>query len=77
MAGKRFEDVRLVVTDMDGTFLNSQTTIPPENRAAVEKLRQAGIFFSIATGRPHQMTRAYAEALGINIPLICSNGAIL
>lgn len=77
MGGKRFAGVKLVVTDLDGTFLSSGKTISPKNLAAVKGLRQAGIRFSIATGRAHQMTQAYAEALGIDTPLICSNGTIL
>lgn len=32
--------VRLVVTDMDGTFLDSENNIPPENKQAVKCLHE-------------------------------------
>ena len=77
MENIKFHDVKMVVSDMDGTFLSSSKSILADNLSAVNRLYESGIIFTIATSRPHQMTQAYAEHLDISVPLICSNGAIL
>lgn len=42
---------KLVVTDMDGTFLDDASQISEKNMAAVRRLRELGIHFSPVTGR--------------------------
>lgn len=46
------KQVCLVVTDLDGTFLNSKKEITPANRKAVKRLKDHGILFGIISGRP-------------------------
>ena len=43
--------IRLISVDMDGTFLNPQGGISKNNLEAVKEAQDAGIIFSIATGR--------------------------
>lgn len=74
---KRFDGVKLVVTDLDGTLLSSDKTIARGNLEAASRLRAAGIHVTVASGRPHQMIQAYVRQLGVDVPVICSNGAIL
>ena len=68
---------KLVVTDMDGTFLNSKDEISEENLKIVEQLNERGILFSIATGRLDTMIKPYLRQIGNNNPVISCNGALV
>lgn len=68
---------RLVISDMDGTLLDSHSHISPENKRAIDKLAQNNIGFTIATGRMDRMVRAYVRELRIAIPIIACNGAVI
>ena len=41
----------MVITDLDGTLLNSGRIVSPENRRALERLGELGVVRVIATGR--------------------------
>lgn len=69
--------IKLVVTDLDGTFLRTDNKLSEENYQAVQALRQAGIIFTFATGRLDKMTRVYSEKLQLNEPVISCNGALI
>ena len=43
--------IRLVVSDMDGTLLNSASQISLKNQKAIQKLKDHHIDFAIASGR--------------------------
>lgn len=47
-------DVKLVMCDLDGTLLTEEKTITPLSRETIAKLKDRGIAFGIATGRPTQ-----------------------
>lgn len=68
---------KLVVTDMDGTFLNSKDEISHENLKIVKELNDRGILFSIATGRLDTMIKPYLRQIGNNNPVISCNGALV
>ncbi len=67
----------LVATDMDYTFIAPGGEIPRKNLEAVRALRENGVAFTIATGRTFFLVGKYADELGIDVPLITSNGACL
>ena len=69
--------IRLVVSDLDGTLLDNNSTIPAANRQAVEDLRAAGIRFTIATGRMEPMAGEYVRQLAIEEPVITFNGGMV
>ena len=50
--------ITLIATDLDGTFLNSKKKVTSLNKEAVSKLKQYGILFGIASGRPVETVRA-------------------
>ena len=50
----RCSRIRLVVTDLDGTFLNKKSDISPRNLRAVQALRDAGLEFAVCTGRRYE-----------------------
>ncbi len=69
-------DIKLIVTDLDGTFLNSNhVTIPQENIDAFKKAHERGIKVAIASGRTKILTDYLIEQLPFLDYLITSNGA--
>src|ERR1017187_1855782 len=70
-------DVALVVSDVDGTLLDPERTPSPGAPAAVERLKQAGIRFTIASARPPRLTQPLLRDLHVSEPSACFNGALL
>ncbi len=69
--------IKLIVTDLDGTFLNSNhVTIPQENIEAFRKAHEMGIKVAIASGRTKILTDYLTEQLPFLDYLITSNGAV-
>lgn len=66
---------KMVITDVDGTLLDTKQQIPPENKRAIEELRREGILFSLATGRMFTSARPIIEELELTTPIILYNGA--
>lgn len=70
-------DIKLIVTDLDGTFLNSNhLTIPKENIEAFKKAHEMGIKVAIASGRTKILADYVVEQLPFLDYLITSNGAV-
>jgi Cof subfamily protein (haloacid dehalogenase superfamily) len=69
--------IALVVSDVDGTLLDPDKNLTPGACAAVEKLRQAGIRFTIVSARPPRLTRQLIRDLHLTEPSACFNGALL
>ena len=69
--------VKLFVTDLDGTLLPSGAKITPENVAAAQKMIERGITVTIATGRMYKAALPVAKALGVDVPIITYNGALI
>lgn len=74
-----FEDISKVIllSDMDGTLLNSQKEIIEIDKKAIERFTNLGGKFTIATGRTIQSFNAYQEILKLNMPVIMYNGAAI
>lgn len=69
--------IKLLALDLDGTLLNSQGTVPDENRAAIRAAEEKGVLVTIATGRRYRDALPVGTDLQLNAPLICHNGALL
>lgn len=69
--------IKLFVTDLDGTLLPSGAAVPPENIEAVKRAVDAGVIVTIATGRMYRAALPVAEALGVDVPIITYNGAMI
>lgn len=67
----------LVATDMDYTLLLPGCPVSDANKRAIEAIRAAGGCVTLATGRTFFLCGSYARDLGIDIPLITSNGAAI
>lgn len=66
---------KLIVTDMDGTLLNSAGEIPHENLKAVKKAIDKGVGFAIVTGRPYVSVKGILKKNGLKCSVIGCNGA--
>ncbi|MFD3733897.1 HAD family hydrolase [Streptomyces sp. NPDC058632] len=66
----------MIVSDLDGTLLDSGGGISERTRAAVRAVQKAGHTFVMASARPVRDVRPIAEALGHAAIAVCSNGAI-
>jgi Cof subfamily protein (haloacid dehalogenase superfamily) len=69
--------IALVISDVDGTLLDPGKNLTPGAPAAVSKLKQAGIRFTIASARPPRLTRTLLRDLHVTEPSACFNGALL
>lgn len=70
-------DINLIACDMDGTLLTSDKKISKRTQVAIQKAIAAGKIFLIATGRMFISARPYAESLGLDVPLVTYNGALV
>jgi Predicted hydrolases of the HAD superfamily len=74
---QRLKNIKLVVTDVDGTLTNENNAIGETTKALVPKLRERGIMFSFATQRIHSSIVDYAKELGLELPIMTINGALI
>ncbi len=68
-------DIKMIVTDMDGTFLNSKKEMHPEAFDIIRKLNDKGIIFVVASGR--QYFNLYNRFNNDNIIYLAENGCLI
>jgi len=69
--------VKMVVTDMDGTLLNSQHEVSPKFFELFEKLRRRDIKFVAASGRQYNSIIDKLDAIKDDIIVVAENGAFV
>ena len=69
-------DVRLVVADVDGTLVTPDKKLTLRTRSAVQALGEAGIAFTITSGRPPRGMRILIDELHLRIPVTAFNGGL-
>ena len=69
--------IRLLAVDIDGTLLDSNGQVPPDNRSATVAAIEAGVEVALATGRRYDFARFVFEQLPAPLTLILSNGAVV
>ena len=67
--------IALVVSDVDGTLLTKDKILTDDAKAAVQRLHDAGIGFTITSSRPTIGMRFMIEPLGITLPVGAFNGS--
>ena len=67
-------DVRLVVADVDGTLLTPEKLLTPWARAVVRRITEAGIGFTITSGRPPRGMKMLIDELQLKDPIAAFNG---
>ena len=68
--------IRLLASDIDGTLLNPQFQISPDDLAALRHAHDSGIEVVLVTGRRHTFALPIAKQLGFDLWLISSNGSV-
>lgn len=74
---KRLKNIKLVVTDIDGTLTNYDNEIGETTKVKSKELKKKGILLSFATQRIHSSIVNFAKELDIKIPLMSVNGALI
>ena len=69
--------IRLIALDLDGTLLNSALKLSEGNAKAVRRALDKGVKVVLTTSRWFGLARRTADRLGIDTPLVCSNGALV
>jgi len=69
--------IALVVSDVDGTLLTKDKTLTDGAKAAVRRLHEAGIGFTITSSRPTIGMRFLIEPLAITLPVGAFNGSCI
>ncbi len=69
-------DIRkvIVLSDMDGTLLNSKKEISDVDRTAIDKFTAMGGKFTVATGRTLQSFEQYRNMIDLPMPVVMYNG---
>lgn len=69
--------IKLVAIDLDDTLLRDDLTISEYSQEVIQKVREAGVAVTLATGRMFPSALPYAEQLGFEVPLITYQGALV
>ena len=60
--------IQLLAVDVDGTLVTTGDEISAPTRAALHRLRGAGVEVAIATGRRYRKAQGAIDALGFPVP---------
>lgn len=69
--------IRLLALDVDGTLLDPAGSLTPRTAAAVQAAVAAGCIVTLATGRRFRTARPIAAMLGLELPILVQNGALI
>ncbi|WP_273852456.1 Cof-type HAD-IIB family hydrolase [Guptibacillus spartinae] len=67
--------MRCISIDMDGTLLTNEQTVSFENVNAIREAQSQGITVVLNTGRAYDGAMKPLEGTGLELPIICYNGA--
>ncbi len=66
----------LYISDLDGTLLNSNSTVSEKSRFIINKGIEQGILFSVATARTPATVVRLLQEVNIQLPMVLMTGAI-
>lgn len=69
--------MKLYISDLDGTLLNSNKEISEYTRDTINALTVKGIRFSVATARTAASAVKILSGININVPVVLMNGAVI
>ena len=69
--------IRLVVCDIDDTLVHKELHLAENTREVIRKLKDAGVMFTLATGRMPYRAEVFANEAELTVPYIANNGSIL
>jgi len=70
-------DIRLLISDVDGTLVTRDKLLTPRAISAVKALRGAGVGFAITSARPPRGLGMLVEPLSLSLPIAGFNGGVL
>ena len=69
-------DIRLVIADVDGTLVTQEKILTARAIEATKRLQNAGIAFSITSGRPPLGMKMLINPLALTEPIAAFNGGV-
>ena len=69
--------IRLMISDVDGTLVRKDKTVSDATVAAVQRLRDAGVKFTLVSARPLTGVQSLLQRLGIDEPVGAYNGGVI
>src|SRR5258708_8770828 len=69
--------IKMVIADVDGTLVTQEKMLTKRAAEAVQRLHEAGIQFSVTSGRPPRGMAMLIDALKLTQPLAAFNGGVL
>ena len=74
---RSLKDIKLIVTDIDGTLLNDNGELGQESKKLIKELMNENVIVSLATGRLHSAVMEIANELSLNGYIISLDGAMV
>jgi Cof subfamily protein (haloacid dehalogenase superfamily) len=68
---------KLIALDLDGTTLDPSGHIADRTKRAVAAVQARGIGVVVVTYRAYRSSKPFVRELGLHLPLICVNGALV
>jgi hypothetical protein len=75
--GSAAKPIRMVIADVDGTLVTQEKVLTKRAADAVWRLNEAGIQFSVTSGRPPRGMAMLIDPLKLYQPLAAFNGGVL
>ncbi len=75
--GQTITPIRMVIADVDGTLVTQEKVLTKRAAEAVLRLHDAGIEFSVTSGRPPRGMAMLIDPLKLTQPLAAFNGGVL
>src|ERR1700731_5094266 len=75
--GRSAKPTRMVIADVDGTLVTQEKVLTKRAAEAVLRLHEAGIQFSVTSGRPPRGMAMLIDPLKLTQPLAAFNGGVL
>lgn len=77
MAAAAERPPKLIVSDIDGTLLDSNGRVSPRLRDTISRAVRMGTKVVLATGRPHRWLAPVLDQLPFTPECVCANGAVV
>jgi len=72
-----FMTYKMLVSDIDGTLLNSRGQLTAGVKQAIREAHEHGVIVTLATGRQLRGVVPLIEELGVSVPVILGNGCVI
>jgi hypothetical protein len=70
-------EIKLIALDLDDTLLRNDLQISPRAKTAIRSAVERGVAVTLATGRMFASAIPFAQELGLDLPLITYQGALV